>query len=127
MLLALALANFTLLAANEPGDVESAAVEIKGDVAAAAEGWSLIEQGALLIDVRSAAEFERGHIEGALNVPHTDIDAITAVIGEDRSRSVVLYCGSGRRAGLSQEMLEELGYEGVFNASGFSALQVTQP
>lgn len=127
ILLAVLLGVSATSAADDTAATPDPDVAVRGDVAAAAQAWTLIEQGALLIDVRSPAEFESGHIDGAINIPHMDIDAMASAIGEDHSRAVVLYCGSGRRAGLSQNLLKELGYDGIFNASGFSALQATQP
>lgn len=103
------------------------AAEVKGNVDAARQGWALIDQGALLIDVRSASEHESGHIDGSLNIPHSEIDALVNAIGTDKERKVVLYCRSGRRVGAAQKQLEALGYNGIFNASGFEALQVTKP
>lgn len=99
---------------------------LSGDLDAARTGWQRIHDGALLIDVRSTEEFEGGHLEGALNIVHTDIDALAAAIGNDHDRSVVLYCASGRRAGRAEAALEERGYTGIFNASGLDALQAAQ-
>jgi phage shock protein E len=106
---------------------KTVAVELKGDATKAAVGWERIQDGALLIDVRSAKEHEGGHIEGSLNIPHTDIDALTEAIGPELDRSIVLYCRSGRRAGRAQDQLESLGYSNVYNASGYDALEATKP
>lgn len=105
----------------------AAADEVQGDLEAARQGWALVEDGALVIDVRSPGEFSGGHVDGALNIVHTDIEALAAAIGPDQDRSVVLYCGSGRRSGLAIAGLEELGYTALFNATGYDALQATQP
>ena len=106
---------------------EGVASKLKGDVVAAGEGWVLIKQGALLIDVRSADEYEGGHIEGSLNIPHSEIAMLADAIGPEKDRAVVFYCRSGGRAGRAQVALEDLGYTGIFNASGYDALVVTQP
>lgn len=99
----------------------------KGDVNAAAQAWPMIQQGALVIDVRSVEEFSAGHLDGALNIVHTDTDALAQAIGDDHARSVVLYCRSGKRAGDALKALEARGYTGVFNASGLEALEATRP
>lgn len=101
--------------------------EIKGDTLAASEGWELIDHGALIIDVRSAEEFEGGHIDGSLNIPHSEIDALADAIGPDKDRSVVFYCRSGGRAGRAQKQLEEMGFTGIFNATGYEAMMATRP
>ncbi|MDX1461034.1 MAG: rhodanese-like domain-containing protein, partial [Xanthomonadales bacterium] len=120
MLLALNSAGISLAMAEEPP-------RVRGDVETAAQAWNLIDQGALVIDVRRPDEFEGGHIEGAINIVHTDTEALAAAIGDDLDRPVVLYCGSGRRAEMSKAVLEELGYSGIVNGTGYGALKVTQP
>ena len=103
------------------------AAEVRGDVEAAAEGWERIEAGALILDVRSIEEYEGGHLDGAINIAHTDTQALASTIGEDKDRPVVLYCGSGRRAEAARDALAEQGYTNVFNASGLDALEATRP
>jgi phage shock protein E len=106
---------------------QSVIAELRGNAEAASTGWELIEKGALLIDVRSADEFEGGHIEGAINIPHSEIEALKQAIGDEHDRSVVFYCGSGRRADRARLQLEAEGYTGIFNASGLDALEATRP
>lgn len=103
------------------------AQELRGDPDAAREGWQLIDQGALVIDVRSQQEFDAGHLEGALHIPFEQTDEIARAIGEDRKREVVLYCGSGRRVGIAIDALEERGFDGLYNATGLDALRATRP
>lgn len=102
------------------------ALAVEGDTEAAREAWPLIEQGALLIDVRTPEEFEDGHIEGAINIPHTQTEALVDAVGSDPDRPVVVYCRSGRRSGIARDALEARGYTGVFNASGYEALRATR-
>ena len=109
------------------GLLATSALAVKGDKSAAEAAWPLIESGALVLDVRSAEEFSSGHIDGAVNIPHTDVEALAAALGEDKSRTAVFYCGSGRRAGLVIDTLTEMGYTNLHNASGLEALEATQP
>jgi rhodanese-related sulfurtransferase len=51
----------------------------------------LLEQGAQLVDVLSAAEYELEHLPGAVNIPLKQLDARTTA-GLDRSRPVIVYC-----------------------------------
>ena len=89
--------------------------------------WKSIGEGALVIDVRSAEEFASGHLDGALNVVHTETEALAQAIGDDKSRSVVLYCRSGNRSGRALNSLQERGYTNVINGGGFSALRDAKP
>lgn len=69
----------------------------------------LAEQGALLLDVRSAAEFREVHVEGAVNLPLENVspDAVKQIIDQNHKSSVVvLLCAAGTRARKAAEMLE---------------------
>ncbi|MCB1214574.1 MAG: rhodanese-like domain-containing protein [Deltaproteobacteria bacterium] len=81
------------------------------------------KQKKLIIDVRSAQEYEAGHLEGALNIPHTEIGKKIDSITKDKGEEILLYCGSGRRAGLAKEELEKLGYSHVVNGGGYEELK----
>ena len=85
------------------------------------EGKSRVAHGALLVDVRSPEEFASGHVEGARNIPQEQIERRLSEFGDDRSREIVVYCGSGRRAALAQETLSAHGFISVFNAGGYES------
>jgi phage shock protein E len=64
-------------------------------------GWSEFakrahRKGALLLDARSAADFARGHIAGAVNLPFSEFtdERLAEVIGPDRSRPIYIYCNN---------------------------------
>lgn len=88
-----------------------------------AEAKSLIHNGALLLDVRSPEEFALGHLDGAVNLPHTQVRSRIESLSKDRSRAIVVYCKSGRRAEVAQEDLMELGYTRVVNGGAISGLR----
>lgn len=98
-----------------------------GDPKAAKQAWPMIENGALLIDVRSKQEFDGGHLEGAVHIEWNQIDALAAAVGSDKQRQVVFYCRTGNRAGKSIVVLEAKGYTNIFNATGLEALKETRP
>ena len=65
----------------------------------------------VLVDVRTPAEFHAGHIAGALNVAHDAIDENwRKTVRADPDDDVILYCGTGRRAGMAQQTLESMGW-----------------
>ena len=98
-----------------------------GDPAVAEKAWPMIENGALLVDVRSKEEFAEGHIDGAINIPWDQTNALIFATGNDKQRQVIFYCRSGNRAGKAATEMESRGYTHVFNATGFSALRATKP
>ena len=57
------------------------------------------EEKVYYLDVRSEAEFNEGHIEGAVNIPHTEVGERIGEMTEDKSAEIILYCRSGGRAG----------------------------
>ena len=98
-----------------------------GDMEAAKQAWPMIDSGALLIDVRSAEEFNEEHLDGAINIEWDKYEDLIAAIGEDKERPVVFYCRSGNRAGKSITELATKGYTHIFNATGLEVLKATKP
>ena len=74
------------------------------------------------IDVRSAGEYAQGHIDGAVNIPHTEIAEQITALKLDKDTKIALYCGSGRRAGIALETLQQLGYTRLTNEGGYKDL-----
>lgn len=98
-----------------------------GNPAQAKQAWTMIEDGALLIDVRTKQEFDAGHLEGAVNIDWQDTNALANAIGDDPERPVVVYCRSGNRSGKAKKVLDQKGYNHIFNGTGFEALKATRP
>ncbi|MBV7315620.1 rhodanese-like domain-containing protein [Shewanella sp. NIFS-20-20] len=84
----------------------------------------LIDDGALLIDVRNPQEFTSGHLENALNIP---LDQLPQWLTEQpTSQAMVLYCGIGKRAQMGCNLLAQAGFTAVYNggaAQDLSALK----
>jgi phage shock protein E len=91
------------------------------------DAWRDITDGKLVIDVRRPDEFTAGHLENAINIPHTEIKTGIAAVTKDKQQIIVLYCRSGRRSQLALETLNELGYKNAYNAGGYQALLQTKP
>lgn len=81
-----------------------------------------IKDGALIVDVRTPAEFASGHYPGAVNIPHDEIERRMNELGSDKNRPIVLYCRSGRRAGIVLDQLRGAGYTRVFNGINQSSM-----
>jgi phage shock protein E len=77
----------------------------------------------VVIDVRTAQEFQSGHIEGALNLPHDTIAQDIARAKVNKDDHVILYCRSGRRSGLALNTLKGLGFSNSENFGGFEEAQ----
>lgn len=72
----------------------------------------------VVIDVRTPQEYAGGHIDGAINIVHTDIAQEIAKAGVSKDDKVILYCQSGRRSGIALETLKTLGFSKAENAGG---------
>ncbi len=74
------------------------------------------------IDVRSAEEFNAGHLQDAVNIPHDQILARIQAVSPDKNAPVNLYCRSGRRAETALTELKNAGYTNVTNHGGYEDL-----
>jgi phage shock protein E len=77
----------------------------------------------IVIDVRTQAEYDAGHIEGAILIPHDQIKDKIKEIVKNKNKAIALYCRSGRRSGIAQGILKELGYTKVENYGSMGAAQ----
>jgi rhodanese-related sulfurtransferase len=82
---------------------------------------SLINKGAMIIDVRTAGEYNSGHIKGSLNIP---VDRIASKIEEIRKKGkpVITCCRSGARSGMAASTLKKQGIE-CYNGGPWNSLQ----
>jgi rhodanese-related sulfurtransferase len=69
-----------------------------------------------VIDVRSQAEFETGHVPGAVNIPHNEL--ANRLDEVDAASDVVLYCMIGPRARLGEQTLRKAGVDGLLHLDG---------
>lgn len=77
-------------------------------------------ENAVIIDVRTPAEYKQGHIKGAYNIPLDQIDTVKQTV-KNTSTPLYLYCASGARSGNAARYLQNSGYENVRNMGGISS------
>lgn len=76
----------------------------------------IINNGALMLDVRTEDEYNDGHIGGALLFSLDDINEESALdIIDSKDSYIILYCQSGNRSHQALEKLSELGYTNVYD------------
>lgn len=80
----------------------------------------LLASGALLVDVRSKAEALLGIAPGATNIPLLALKRRLAEL--PRGRDIILYCGTGARAGKAKEVLDAHGYQ-AFNGGSYKEVR----
>lgn len=87
----------------------------KGFDVSPAEAVALINGGAQPVDIRAAAQFEKGHILDARNVPLADFDQHMASLQKLQERGILIYCDTGAT---SLKAVEQLKARGVSNVRG---------
>ena len=80
--------------------------------------WLDSDRDFLLVDVRTAEEYEEGHLPGAILVPIEEIQVGHVDALPDPQQTLLLYCWTGRRAEDSAAMLAELGYKDIYAVGG---------
>ena len=79
---------------------------------------ALVDDGALLVDVREHDEWQQGRIPGAIHVPRGNLESRIEQAAPDRSRPLVVYCAQGNRSAFAAKTLTELGYERPVSLEG---------
>lgn len=80
----------------------------------------MVKQGAMIVDVRTPAEYQGGHIKGSVNIPLQILDKNIAKLKKDKP--VITCCASGMRSGSAKSMLKAKGFD-VYNGGGWNSLQ----
>jgi rhodanese-related sulfurtransferase len=112
------LAGATLLAA-----IAVVVFELRARVQAfaalsAMQAVRLMNQGALVIDLRSRERYDAGHIVDARNVPVAELESQADALKKWRDKSVITYCDSGADGAGAARSLTKLGFTKVFNLQG---------
>lgn len=90
-----------------------------------AEAKSLMdsETDYIILDVREQYEFDGGHIENAILIPHTEISSKAEALLTDKSQLILVYCRSGRRSKIAAQALADMGYTNVREFGGINDWQ----
>jgi phage shock protein E len=78
-----------------------------------------LKNGAMVIDVRTPAEFSSGHLPRAINLPLDEIETTLPRRVQDKNKILLLHCQSGMRSGVARKKLVALGYANAFNLGSY--------
>ena len=81
----------------------------------------LVKDGAIIVDVRTKAEYQQGHIKGSLNIPLNNLASQYAKLKKDKT--IITCCASGMRSAQAKSILKANGFAEVHNGGGWSSLQ----
>jgi phage shock protein E len=81
----------------------------------------LINNGAKIIDVRTKAEFQQGHVRNSINIP---LDKLSDSLKKlDKSKPVITCCASGMRSASAKSILKSKGFTAVHNGGSWTSLK----
>jgi rhodanese-related sulfurtransferase len=81
----------------------------------------LVRDGAVILDVRTPAEYQGGHIKGSINVP---LQSLQGSLGKiPKNKTVITCCASGMRSASAKSVLKSAGYAEVHNGGGWMSLK----
>ena len=93
-----------------------------------AQADPVMDGRALGLDVRSRREFSRGHLPGAVNVPHTELrERLDEVLEVAAGRPIRLICESGFRSYLAHRVLSSYGVDSASLDGGMMTLRASRP
>jgi phage shock protein E len=82
---------------------------------------AMVKDGAIIVDVRTKAEYSSGHIKGSINIP---LDQLSAQLSKlDKEKTIITCCASGMRSSSAKSLLLSSGYKKVYNGGGWGSLE----
>ncbi len=81
----------------------------------------LVNGGALILDVRTKAEYNSGHIRGSVNIPLNNLSNHYSSL--KKNKQIITCCASGVRSAQAKSILQANGFPEVYNGGGWKSLQ----
>ncbi len=76
------------------------------------------KRGVIFLDVREPAEYNAGHIDGAINIPRGLLEFKVIKKIPNKNVKIIVYCKTGGRGALATYVLKQMGYKHVYNLEG---------
>lgn len=78
---------------------------------------TLLENGAILLDVRTKEEYKQGHINNSINIP---LDSLNSNLSKlDKDTVIIAVCQSGMRSSSAVSLLKKSGFGEVYNGGSW--------
>lgn len=84
----------------------------------AREAVKLINNDAIVIDLRTVDAFSSGHIVNAKNIPSDELDGKMNSLGKDKSKPIIAVCNAGITSTKAVNTLRAAGFESVYGLKG---------
>lgn len=79
------------------------------------------EDDYVILDARTQAEYDEGHIPGAILIPHDTVATAAEDALPDKDQLILVYCRSGNRSKQASQTLVDLGYTNVVEFGGINS------
>jgi phage shock protein E len=124
----LAFASVTVAAQPTVGTAkqDKASVSVSPGVVDGATARKLVAAGVKVVDVRTPAEFQAGHVPGALNIPYDEMECRYADLGPS-STPLLVYCRTGHRSGIAIETLHKHGFQKIYDLKAYDLWVQSEP
>jgi rhodanese-related sulfurtransferase len=76
------------------------------------------KRNAVVVDIREAAEFGKGHLPQAKSAPLAELANKAAALAKDKSVPIIVVCQTGQRAGKAHAALKQAGYSEIYSLEG---------
>lgn len=81
----------------------------------------LIDEGAVILDVRTKEEYAGGHVKGSINIPLNMLEANLKKL--DKNKPIIACCASGMRSSSAKNFLQAQGFQKVYNGGSWTNLR----
>lgn len=98
----------------------SAALVLVGVSACSTTESLPVSDGTVIIDVRTPAEYQAGHLEGSINIDLSSADFATEIEKLPTDGEYIVYCQSGNRSAQAFALMNEQGFQNVRDAGGIT-------
>ena len=82
---------------------------------------TMVKNGAVILDVRTSAEYKMGHIENSVNIPLSQLRSDS--IPFEKNSKIITCCSHGLRSVKAVTILREKGFKNAFNGGALSDLE----
>ena len=90
----------------------------KGNITAVQATEMINHQDAVVIDVRPPADYSKGHIINAINIPSSSLTSQLNQINKYKNKPIIINCRSGAQSSVARKQLIKEGFEDVHNLKG---------
>jgi len=81
----------------------------------------VISNGAVILDVRTKAEYQSGHLRNSINIPVANLSQNLKKL--NKNKPIITCCASGSRSASAMSFLKSNGFEEVYNGGSWSSLR----